>query len=221
LGVVCCLQSQLAALVSKCKGAEDLDYFLLEAAALVGLNTPPEAGAKVCRLTAHLRTTQLLTDPAGSNRPGRKQRAFCQARGMADQQARALAAHGGCFLLYIVRTMRQTIAAHGGLLWASHSHYSLLLFNLQGVLSELLRSLVHYKSNAALAGDSLHHGTDQQLMDVDLTRACHSPPLLRPSSGQRLRSGGSAQGNSTITCSSSSNNYSRLGSSSFRGYDDM
>lgn len=41
------LQSQLAALVSKCKGPEDLDYFLLEAAALVGLNTPPEAGAKV------------------------------------------------------------------------------------------------------------------------------------------------------------------------------
>lgn len=41
------LQSQLAALVSKCKGAEDLDYFLLEAASLVGLNTPPEAGAKV------------------------------------------------------------------------------------------------------------------------------------------------------------------------------
>jgi hypothetical protein len=210
------LQSQLAALVSKCKGAEDLDYFLLEAAALVGLNTPPEAGAKVCRLTAHLRTTQLLTAPAGSNRPG----LFCQARGMAYQQARALAAHGGCFLLYIVRTMRQTIAAHGSLLWASHSHYSVLFKNLQGVLSELLRSLVHYKSNAALAGDSLHHGTDQQLMDVDLTRACHSPPLLRPSSGQRLRSGGSAQGNSTITRSSSNNN-SRLGSSSFRGYDDM
>jgi hypothetical protein len=43
----CCAQSQLAALVSKCKGPEDLDYFLLEAAALVGLNTPPEAGAKV------------------------------------------------------------------------------------------------------------------------------------------------------------------------------
>lgn len=41
------LQSQLAALVSKCKGPEDLDYFLLEAAALVGLNTTPEAGPKV------------------------------------------------------------------------------------------------------------------------------------------------------------------------------
>jgi hypothetical protein len=50
LSVACCLQSQLAALVSKCKGAEDLDYFLLEAASLVGLNTPPEAGAKVCIL---------------------------------------------------------------------------------------------------------------------------------------------------------------------------
>jgi hypothetical protein len=37
----------MAALVSKCKGAEDLEYFLLETASLVGLNTPPEAGAKV------------------------------------------------------------------------------------------------------------------------------------------------------------------------------
>jgi hypothetical protein len=97
---------------------------------------------------------------------------------------------------------------------------SVLVFDLQGVLSELLRSLVHYKSNAALAGDSLHHGMDQQHMDMDLARACHSPPLLRPSSGQRLRSGGSAQGNSPIL-RSSSNNYSRLGSSSFRGHDDM
>lgn len=92
--------------------------------------------------------------------------------------------------------------------------------DLQGVLSELLRSLVHYKSNAALAGDSLHHGMDHQHMDMDLARACHSPPLLRPSSGQRLRSGGSAQGNSNIL-RSNSNNYSRLGSSSFKGHEDL
>lgn len=84
------------------------------------------------------------------------------------------------------------------------------------MLSELLRSLVHYKSNAALAGDSLH--TDHQHMDVDLARACHSPPLMRPSSG-RLRSAGSAQGATIMR--SSSNNYSRLGGSSFRGHEDM
>lgn len=46
---LCCLQTQMAALVSKCKGAEDLEYFLLETASLVGLNTPTEAGAKVRR----------------------------------------------------------------------------------------------------------------------------------------------------------------------------
>lgn len=50
-------QSQLAALVSKCKGAEDLEYFLLESASLVGLHTPPDAGAKVravCWLWDHI-----------------------------------------------------------------------------------------------------------------------------------------------------------------------
>lgn len=41
------MQAQLAALVSKCKGVEDLEYFLQEAASLVGLNAPPETGAKV------------------------------------------------------------------------------------------------------------------------------------------------------------------------------
>jgi hypothetical protein len=42
------LQAQLSALVSKCKpGADDLEYFLLEAGQLVGLDVPPEQGAKV------------------------------------------------------------------------------------------------------------------------------------------------------------------------------
>jgi hypothetical protein len=88
-------------------------------------------------------------------------------------------------------------------------------FLVQGVLSELLRSLVRYKSNAALAGDSLHAGADHDHMDGDLARVCHSPPLLRPCSG-RLRSAGSAQ-NSPMR--SNSNTYGRLGSSSFRGGD--
>jgi hypothetical protein len=95
------------------------------------------------------------------------------------------------------------------------------LLLLQGVLSELLRSLVHYKSNAALAGDSSPAGTGHhQHADMDLHRACHSPPLMRPSSGQRLRSAGSsAQGTTMIR--SSSANYSRLGSNSFKGHDEM
>lgn len=88
----------------------------------------------------------------------------------------------------------------------------------QGVLSELLRSLVHYKSNAALAADSMPAASDhQQQLDVGLVRTCHSPPLLRPSSGSRLHSAGSAQGGSVPR--SSSNTYRRLGSSSFRGHD--
>jgi hypothetical protein len=42
------LQAQLSALVSKCKpGGDDLEYFLLEAGQLVGLDVPPEQGAKV------------------------------------------------------------------------------------------------------------------------------------------------------------------------------
>jgi hypothetical protein len=42
------LQAQLSALVSKCKpGADDLEYFLLEAGQLVGLDVTPEQGAKV------------------------------------------------------------------------------------------------------------------------------------------------------------------------------
>lgn len=40
-------QAQLSALVSKCKpGADDLEYFLLEAGQLAGLDVPPEQGAK-------------------------------------------------------------------------------------------------------------------------------------------------------------------------------
>lgn len=42
------LQAQLSALVSKCKpGGDDLEYFLLEAGQLAGLDVPPEQGAKV------------------------------------------------------------------------------------------------------------------------------------------------------------------------------
>lgn len=96
----------------------------------------------------------------------------------------------------------------------------LLVLLPQGVLSELLRSLVHYKSNAALAGDSSPAGTGHhQHTDMDLLRACHSPPLMRPSSGQRLRSAGSAQGATMLR--SSSTNYSRLGSNSFKVHDEM
>lgn len=52
-GDACCfagivLQAQLAGLLSKCKGgAADLEYFLIEAGQLVGLDSAPEAGAKV------------------------------------------------------------------------------------------------------------------------------------------------------------------------------
>lgn len=45
-----CCQAQLAALVGKCKGgADDLEYFLVEAGHLVGLGVPPEHGPKVSR----------------------------------------------------------------------------------------------------------------------------------------------------------------------------
>lgn len=54
------LQSQLAVLVSKCKGPEDLDYFLLEAAALVGLSTPPEGGAKVRHVVEAFASAALI-----------------------------------------------------------------------------------------------------------------------------------------------------------------
>jgi hypothetical protein len=50
LSLLFVLQAQLSALVSKCKpGADDLEYFLLEAGQLVGLDVPPEQGAKVGR----------------------------------------------------------------------------------------------------------------------------------------------------------------------------
>lgn len=94
-----------------------------------------------------------------------------------------------------------------------------LVLLLQGVLSELLRSLVHYKSNAAMAGDSSPAGTWHQHTDMDLPRACHSPPLMRPTSGQRLRSAGSAQGATMLR--SSSTNYSKLGSNSFKVHGEM
>jgi hypothetical protein len=40
-------QSQLAALVAKARGPDDLEFFLTEAAGLTGLDAPPEGGAKV------------------------------------------------------------------------------------------------------------------------------------------------------------------------------
>jgi hypothetical protein len=94
---------------------------------------------------------------------------------------------------------------------------AVVVSSLQGVLSELLRSLVHYKSHAALAGGGMAGGPEQQHMNMDHSRA-HSPPLLmRPSSGQqqRLYSAGSPQGSPFVH--SSSNTNSRLGS--FRGHE--
>lgn len=65
-------QSQLAALVAKCRAPADLPFFLTEAAALTGLDVAPEAGPKVrrgrqgCRVARHTRAqaqSRLLTSP--------------------------------------------------------------------------------------------------------------------------------------------------------------
>lgn len=97
------------------------------------------------------------------------------------------------------------------------------------MLSQLLASLVHYKSNAALhtggVGGDTDGGQQQHLDAHDLARACVSPPLMQraSSSGGRLRSAGQGQqaaGGGGVLRSNSNNTYSRLGSGSFRVQGD-
>lgn len=55
----CVFQSRLAALANKCKGPDDVEYFILEAGSLSGLNIPTEAGAKVSLLGCRVLLQQL------------------------------------------------------------------------------------------------------------------------------------------------------------------